>query len=176
MTVKILFGVIFLWPILAIGQDYKRSEFGWGWADNDKDCQNTRHEILIERSLIPVSFKTHKRCRVASGQWVSLYTSDKLFHSKAVDIDHLVSLKWAWDRGAKHWPKAKRIAFANDPDNLLIVEKSLNRSKGTKDITEWLPQKNQCVVIRRFVKIVDKYALTVNLRKQKKILQLTDSC
>jgi hypothetical protein len=30
------------------------------WVDEDRDCQNARHEALIEESLTPVTFKTDK--------------------------------------------------------------------------------------------------------------------
>ena len=36
------------------------------WIDEDKDCQNARHEVLIEESLSTVGFKTSKDCRVIS--------------------------------------------------------------------------------------------------------------
>ena len=32
------------------------------WIDADCDCQNTMHEVLIEESLTPVTFKTDKGC------------------------------------------------------------------------------------------------------------------
>ena len=37
------------------------------WIDEDRDCQNARHEVLIEESLSTVGFKTSKGCRVVSG-------------------------------------------------------------------------------------------------------------
>ena len=37
------------------------------WVDEDKDCQNTRHEVLIEESLAKVAFKTDRKCQVANG-------------------------------------------------------------------------------------------------------------
>ena len=36
------------------------------WIDEDRDCQNARHEVLIEESLSTVGFKTSKDCRVIS--------------------------------------------------------------------------------------------------------------
>ena len=36
------------------------------WIDEDRDCQNAPHEVLIEESLSTVGFKTSKDCRVIS--------------------------------------------------------------------------------------------------------------
>ena len=33
------------------------------WVDEDKDCQNARHEVLVAESAEPVGFKTSKGCR-----------------------------------------------------------------------------------------------------------------
>lgn len=47
---------------------YARSKFGHGWADKDKDCQNSRMEVLIEQSVSPVRYKSSKNCKVKSGK------------------------------------------------------------------------------------------------------------
>ena len=36
------------------------------WVDEDKDCQNACHEVLVAESTTPVGFKTSKGCRVVS--------------------------------------------------------------------------------------------------------------
>ena len=36
------------------------------WIDLDQDCLNTRHEVLVEESTVPVQFKTNKKCRVVA--------------------------------------------------------------------------------------------------------------
>lgn len=41
------------------------------WIDAEKDCQNTRHEVLVEESLIGPTFKAADECQVLSGQWLA---------------------------------------------------------------------------------------------------------
>ncbi|MGK0235384.1 MAG: hypothetical protein ACI9EK_001920 [Psychroserpens sp.] len=58
--------------------------------------------------------------------------------------------------------KDKRFKFANDPANLLSVEARLNRQKGAKGLDKWLPPKNQCQYIVRFVRVYKTYGLQLN--------------
>ena len=84
------------------------------WIDLDQDCQNTRHEVLVEESTVPVQFKTNKKCRVVDGKWWDSFTGKKFNDPGKLDIDHLVPLKEAHQSGAYAWDKAKRKAFANE--------------------------------------------------------------
>lgn len=138
---------------------YSRDKFGHGWDDEDRDCQNTRQEVLISMSTNPVRFADDRQCRVTFGRWISMYSGEVLFDASKVDIDHVVPLKWAWEHGAQSWSKAKREQFANDPINLVAVEASLNRQKGAKGLEEWLPPKNQEQYKARFQRVVLKYDL-----------------
>lgn len=137
---------------------YERSEFG-RWLDEDRDCQNTRHELLIEQSTVPATL-SENGCRVVHGRWISMFTSAVNTDASKLDIDHVVPLAWAWDRGADKWDKKRRISFANDPRNLIVVEASLNRSKGAKGPDEWLPPENQCQYTLRFIRVARSYDLT----------------
>jgi hypothetical protein len=137
---------------------YSRNAFGSGWADSDKDCQNTRHEVLIEQSTTtPVL--SNNGCKAEHGRWVSMFTGDVITSAKLLDIDHVVPLKWAWSHGADQWSGHKREQFANDPINLIAVESSLNRAKGAQGPDEWLPPKNECQYILRFERILVKYSI-----------------
>ncbi|WP_211262087.1 HNH endonuclease family protein [Marinomonas fungiae] len=138
---------------------YSRSQFGSGWDDADRDCQNTRQEVLISMSTNTVRFADDKQCRVTFGRWISMYSGNVIFDASQVDIDHVVPLKWAWEHGAKSWGKSKREQFANDPINLVAVEASLNRQKGAKGLDEWLPPKNQEQYKARFMRVLTKYDL-----------------
>ncbi|RKF18842.1 HNH endonuclease [Alginatibacterium sediminis] len=150
----------------ALDNEYSRSKFGHGWADLNGDCQDARAEVLIAQSVSTVSFKTEKSCRVVSGRWVSLFTGDTIYSASEIDIDHVIPLKWTWEHGADVWAKDKRKAIANDPANLIAVEASLNRQKGAKGLDEWLPPKNQCQYILRFMRIKKKYDIELSASKR----------
>ena len=50
---------------LFANKGYHRSQFGHGWHDVDKDCQDTRAELLIDQSQVPVEYKKKtKPCTV----------------------------------------------------------------------------------------------------------------
>lgn len=137
---------------------YRRSAFGHGWDDANGDCRDSRAEALVASSTTQVRFASDRGCRVVSGRWVSAFTGNVIQNASDIDIDHVVPLAWAWDRGAGEWPGEKRERFANDPINLLPVEASLNR-KGARGPDEWLPPAGQCGYVARFVRVVKLYDL-----------------
>tara|TARA_R110000823_G_scaffold152048_1_gene283012 strand:- start:149 stop:751 length:603 start_codon:yes stop_codon:yes gene_type:complete len=112
----------------ASGQ-YQRPAFGHGWDDADGDCRDSRAEALINTSTTRARFASAKGCRVVTGRWISPFTGEVLQNASDVDIDHVVPLAWAWERGAKNWSKEKRERFANDPKNLLPVEASFSKDQ-----------------------------------------------
>ena len=141
---------------------YDRDLFG-GWSDTDRDCQNMRHELLQDLSTAVVSF-SRNTCRVTRGRWLDPYTDKIFFESRLLDIDHLVPLKYSWDRGAHAWTSKKRQQFSNDPINLFAVERSVNRQKSAYGPAEWLPPniKFRCQYIIRFQRVVKLYGLIQN--------------
>jgi hypothetical protein len=138
---------------------YSRKQFGSGWADLNKDCQNSRMETLISQSVGQIQYKSSKQCKVKSGKWISPFTGNTIYSASEIDIDHVVPLSWSWKHGSNAWSKEKRVKFANDPANLLSVEASLNRQKGDKGINKWLPPKNKCQYIARFIIVYKTYDL-----------------
>ena len=139
---------------------YERKLFG-KWLDLDGDCQNTRHELLIKLSTDTVGF-SENFCRTVSGRWLGPYSGDIFLESSKLDIDHLVPLKFAWEHGAYSWSKKKRNFFSNDFENLLAVDKSLNREKGAYGPTNWLPpnEKYRCHYLLRFQRVMQIYELS----------------
>ena len=97
------FSLLFLFSTSAIACDAYDRKAWKHWVDVDKDCQNTRHEVLLEESLGPVTFKTSKNCRVVSGSWLGAYSGNVFTDASQLDIDHLVPLKEAHESGGYAW-------------------------------------------------------------------------
>ena len=103
-----------------------------------------------------------------SGRWIDQYTKKEYFDASEVDIDHLIPLKFSWLYGANLWSKRKLRSFYNDPMNLFIVGKNINRSKGAMGPLDWLPPNSDihCVYITKFIYILDNYELSVPIKKK----------
>ena len=157
--------LILLFPILCFS--YDRSDWKH-WIDEDKDCQNTRAEILIERSLSKIEYSSNK-CTVKSGSWTDFYTGETLFNASDIDIDHVVPLKHADELVGNIWTRDQKKKFANDPMNLIITYKKFNRQKGAKTISEWLPSNktNACRYIKRWMLVKQKYNLPISIDEKK---------
>ena len=120
---------------------YQRTDWKH-WIDVDRDCQNTRHEVLQEESLVPVTFRTDQRCVVRSGLWLDPFTNSMITEARQLDVDHMVPLKNAHISGAWAWDRERRQDYANDmndPSHLIAVTATANRGKGARGPEEWRP-------------------------------------
>lgn len=160
---------------------YSRVEFGPPWADVDGNRCDTRNDILA-RDLQSVSFE-QGICTVATGVLADPYTGKTIDfqrgpNSGAVQIDHLVALSDAWQKGAQTWTSAKRLAFANDPLNLLAVEGPANASKSDADAATWLPPNKgfRCSFVAGQVQVKSVYGLWVTAAEKDAIRRVLLSC
>jgi 5-methylcytosine-specific restriction endonuclease McrA len=132
--------MILILLLLLSTSDYNRSEWKH-WIDKDKDCQDTRQEVLIEESVIPVTFDQDS-CKVVSGLWVCYYTGSIITDPKYLQIDHVVPLKNAYVSGGWKWDSARKRKYANymeDTDHLVAVVSRANQSKGSRSPDLWKP-------------------------------------
>lgn len=159
---------------------YDRDKFGSPWADTDSNGCATRDDIL-KRDLEDVKFKDGD-CTVASGVLnPDPYGGKEITFARGrsqVDIDHLVSLSDAWQKGAQQWDASKRIALANDPLNLLAVDAGPNRSKGDGDTATWLPSNKsyRCTYVAAQVAVKQKYGLWVTAEEKAAMKRVLSDC
>ena len=163
---------------------YDRDEFGPAWADVDHNGCDTRNDILA-RDLTDETFKagTHD-CVVLTGTLADPYSGATIAFqrgqdtSSAVQIDHVVALSDAWQKGAQQWDDPTRQAFANDPLNLLAADGPLNSQKGAGDTATWLPPNGafRCVYVARQVAVKLTYDLWVTQAERDAMLTVLSTC
>jgi hypothetical protein len=98
--------------------------------------------------------------------------------SIAVQIDHVVALSDAWQKGAQKASAQQRQSFYNDPLNLLAVDGPTNSSKGDSDAATWLPPNKayRCAYVARQVAVKSKYKLWVTLAEKAAIKAVLVDC
>ena len=130
------------------------------WLDLDGDCRDTRQEVLAAQSARPVRWSADG-CKVESGRWRDPYSGETFTDPRRLDVDHVVPLAEAHRSGADRWTEEQRARFANDPENLLAVDSSENRSKADGDPLSWMPPNLAawCWYVGRFVTVKRHYGL-----------------
>ncbi|MBO0924501.1 HNH endonuclease [Cellulomonas sp. zg-ZUI199] len=162
---------------------YSREAFGQRWEDVDRNGCDTRNDIL-RRDLVDVEVKpgTHD-CVVLRGTLLDPYTGTTIpfergERSSEVQIDHVVALADAWQKGAQGWTEEKRTAFANDPANLLAVDGTANQRKGAGDAATWLPPSSgyRCAYALRQTVVKAAYGLWVTAAEHTALTRAIDRC
>jgi len=163
---------------------YERSQFGPAWSDVDRNGCDTRNDIL-NRDLTSIIYKpgTHN-CLVLSGTLIDPYSGEQIKFERGVatssdvQIDHVVALSNAWQTGAFKLTSEKRLAFANDPMNLLAVKGRLNSQKGDGDAATWLPPRKdiRCAYVAQQIVVKAKYGLWVTPPEKAAMVGLLSKC
>lgn len=165
---------------------YSREQFGDAWTDDNDDpgghngCR-TRDDVLA-RDLTDVV--RAGGCRVVSGVLLDPYTGHTIAFrygpgtSTAVQIDHVVALSDAWQKGAQYWDAQRRVDLANDPLNLLAVDGTANQSKGDGDAATWLPPNKayRCAYVARQVAVKARYGLWMTRAEHDAIARVLSAC
>ena len=146
--------------------NYSREVFGSAWRDVDRNGCDTRNDIL-QRDFTTTIFKSGTGdCKVIGGTWTDPYSNESYTFDEApsgAQIDHVVSLKNAWQMGADQWSDDMRVEFANDPLNLRVTIASLNQQKSDSNAASWLPpfKPGRCNFIATQVAVKAKWNLYV---------------
>ena len=159
--------------------DYSREQFGATWTTT-KGC-DTRNTIL-NRDLTNVVVDA--KCNVMSGVLNDPYTGKVISFSRgndtsgAIQIDHVVALSDAWQKGAQQFTSEKRIALANDSLELLAVDGLANQQKSDGDAATWLPSNKsfRCQYIARQIAVKQKYGLWVTQAEYDAMAAILDKC
>ncbi|MEV0945306.1 DUF1524 domain-containing protein [Rhodococcus sp. NPDC049939] len=168
---------------------YDREQFGARWTDDvsvegGRNGCDTRNDIL-RRDLREIVFKPGSNdCTVQSGTLLDPYTGKTISFvrgentSDAVQIDHVVALSDAWQKGAQQLDTDTRTNFANDPRNLLAVDGPANQQKSDGDAATWLPSNKsyRCTYVAAQVEVKAAYGLWVTQAEHDAMARILQDC
>ncbi|PWI27907.1 HNH endonuclease [Pseudoglutamicibacter cumminsii] len=155
--------------------------FGRAWLDTDRNGCRTRDDILT-RDLRNTT--REGRCKITSGVLNDPYSGRTINFergprtSQAVQIDHVVALSDAWQKGAQNLSQRERVLLANDPLNLLAVSGPLNQQKSDHDAASWLPPNKayRCPMVARQIAVKSRYGLWVTQPEKEAMKRVLKSC
>ncbi|MDJ0457460.1 DUF1524 domain-containing protein [Arthrobacter sp. NQ7] len=162
---------------------YDRAQFGQAWADVDRNGCDTRNDIL-KRDLTGITYTNSVPCKVQSGTLADPYTGTSINFvrgaatSTAVQIDHVVALSDAWQKGAQQLTLEQRTALANDPLNLQATDGPTNQQKGDGDAATWLPPNKgfRCEYVARQISVKATYGLWVTQAEHDAMARILGDC
>jgi len=163
---------------------YDRDLFAYREVDLDGNGCDARNDIL-RRDLTGVTLKPGTQdCVVLTGTLADPYSGTSIPFTRGsatsgdVQIDHVVALSDAWQKGAQQLDASARQRLGNDPLNLLAVSGPLNSQKGDGDAATWLPPHKayRCAYVARQVAVKFTYGLWVTAAERDAIAGILSSC
>lgn len=159
----------------------REGDFGEAWIDVDGNGCDTRNDIL-RRDFEKIT--RDDWCIIYTGVIDDPYTGETINFTRgrgtslAVQIDHIVALSNAWKTGAKKWSEEKRIAFANDPLNLVAVDGPTNGAKGDDSADWWLPPRRKvwCWYVAHQVSVKYEYGLWITADEKVAMKEVLSTC
>jgi hypothetical protein len=135
-------------------------------------------ETVLKRDGTGVT--VNSACTATSGTWRSPYDGATWTAASDLDIDHVVTLKNAWESGAWAWTTAKRESYANDltDPQLIAVTDNVNESRGDKSPDAWKPPLTSyyCTYARMWVRVKYVWSLTVTSAEKSALTSMLGTC
>ncbi|MGI6612630.1 MAG: HNH endonuclease family protein [Candidatus Nanosyncoccaceae bacterium] len=158
---------------------YDRALFASTWQILGK-C--SMRNLVLKRDLTDIIIDDN--CRVISGILQDPYTGKEIIFeygpatSQEIQIDHIVAVSDAWQKGAQDWDSEKRYKFYNDPNNLVAVSREANQAKVDSDAASWLPSNKlfRCAYVSRQIQVKLDYGLWVTEAEKLAMQQVLQRC
>ena len=160
---------------------YSREMFSDDW-DYYNGC-DVRNRILA-RDFVQVTYRSDSYCIIENGILEDPFTGQVIAFergvrtSSEVQIDHVVSLSDAWQKGAQQLSSYERFMIYNDPLNLLAVWGPANSQKNDSDAASWLPSNKsfRCSFVARQIAVKAKYQLWVTQAEHDAMTRVLATC
>ena len=110
------------------------------------------------------------RWRQADCRWAFYAKSPHPACQTRPNRDHLVAVGEVFQSGGFRWDETTRHRFYTDTENLFVLPERENIEKSDFDPAQWLPSRNRCEYVERWLEIKSKWQLSVDVAEAKAIL------
>jgi hypothetical protein len=159
---------------------YDRNKYVGTWADADRDCHNTRQEVLAQESTVRVGYSSSSHgCTVSTGAWRSFYDNKAYTSPTQLQIDHMVPVAEAWGSGARSWTQARRVSFYNDLGvayALNAMPNAMNQAKSASGPESWMPPANRCRYVEIWTAMKIRWRLSADSNERAALIKYADGC
>ena len=112
------------------------------WQTQRGECQKSYTQVLADSSQVEIKYAVHEDCAfVVAGQWVDAYTGKTIDDIRVIALDHRISPQEAHYWGAAFWSTSQRMAFLNDPVNLVPVSIEQIKERKGRSPEQWMPER-----------------------------------
>ena len=118
---------------------------------------------------------------MVSGRWDDPYSGEVFTDPTRLDVDHMVPLRNAQRSGGWEWTKQRRQKYANDlgnPEHLIAVKASENRSKSDRGPDKWAPPNASyhCQYARDWEDIKERWGLEMSTAEAEAVEAMKGTC
>ncbi len=141
-------------------------------------------DLILARDMTNVQYRSTSDCTVTAGTLEDPYSGKTIQFlrgpgtSEAVQIDHVVAIGDAWQKGAQQLSSTLREQLYNDPLELLAVDGAANQQKSDGDAATWLPSNKsyRCRYVARQIAVKAKYHLWVTTAEHDAMARILATC
>jgi hypothetical protein len=144
------------------------------WDTISGTC-NTRETVLKRDGTNVV---VNAACTATAGSWRSPYDGATWSAASDVDIDHVVTLKNAWESGAWAWTTAKRDSNDLTDPQLIAVTDNVNQAKGDRSPDSWKPPlaSFHCTYAKMWTRVKYVWQLTITSAEKATLTTMLGNC
>ena len=158
---------------------YARTQFYKNWPTIN-GC--SLRQLIIKREFGDTAVLDG--CNVISGSYTEPYTgvfktfTERSQISSGIQIDHVVALSDAWQKGAQNLTSDERYNLATDPLNLIAANSQANQQKSDGDAATWLPSNKsfRCQYVARQISVKYKYHLWLSQAEHDTMADILKTC
>lgn len=154
---------------------YARADYRH-WITQNGSC-DTR-DMILKNAGFASNPRTCAGVEKPGFVYTEPYSGKKVSNPKKLDIDHTIPLEYVNQHGGAAWDPQRKQQFANDFSQLVAVDASANRQKGSKGPGDWMPDNkgDHCRYATIWVDTASKYNVSITQKDKDALKTALKTC